>query len=119
MIFWSLCVLFGSEIEKNAVANDKCVFATCTEFINERRHHLGCPYSHYFTEHFTKIFRLAKFDPSCVKNYLSGFIRQQIRDRIFGNFTYFSGRAYLHERLSSIFVFSGRIWIKQKATLKT
>jgi hypothetical protein len=23
---------------------------------------------------------------------LSGFIRQQIRDRIFGNFTYFSGR---------------------------
>jgi hypothetical protein len=24
--------------------------------------------------------------------YLSGFIRQQIRDRIFGNFTYFSGR---------------------------
>jgi hypothetical protein len=28
----------------------------------------------------------------CAKNYLPGFIRQQIRDRIFGNFTYFSGR---------------------------
>jgi hypothetical protein len=43
---------------------------------------------------------LAKLDPTCVsvkitkfvKNYLSRFIKQQIRDRIFGNFTYFSGR---------------------------
>jgi hypothetical protein len=26
------------------------------------------------------------------ENYLSGFIRQQIRNRIFGNFTYFSAR---------------------------
>jgi hypothetical protein len=30
----------------------------------------------------------------CAKNYLPGFIRQQIRDRIFGNFTYFSGRTW-------------------------
>jgi hypothetical protein len=28
----------------------------------------------------------------CANNYLSGFIKQQIRDRISGNFTYFSGR---------------------------
>jgi hypothetical protein len=27
--------------------------------------------------------------------------------------------AIVHERLSSIFVFCDRIWIKQKATLKT
>jgi hypothetical protein len=27
------------------------------------------------------------------------FIRQQIRDRIFGNFTYFSGRTYMKDYL--------------------
>jgi hypothetical protein len=33
MIFWSLyAFIWFRNIEKNAVANDKCVFATCTYF---------------------------------------------------------------------------------------